>query len=529
MNSSRLRSLLPALVLTAVFSWSLWQVATTRRAVVAPGKTVLRVGHWLLHAGMRESFAQAISDYEKLHPDVTVVQLPVPIRTYSSWLRTRLIGANAPDLTGMLTVNEEVAGRHFLALDAYLNQPNPYNAGTPLEGVPWRDTFVDGLDAVRGLFAPVSGEIYGVNLQINTLRLYFNRKLLRAVTGSDSPPATFAELQALGGRVADYNARTGARLVPIASCGPYATFLFNTLVPSQTQRLLVESNPARNLTFSQHELAAAFLKGELSYSTPALRSGLELMRDVTALMTPGFDQLQRDDALFAYLQQQAVMLYAGSWDYGVLVRDGPFPTGLVTLPLPGPEHPGYGRFVLGPASESAGSPEATFGIARTSPHPELALDFLQFLSSRTVAENFSRQSHRIASIVGTPPPPDAPGLAPVLGGEVGGFLLDFTGFGGGNTLNLFRRNLHLALGPKGDADNFIKALEARLPETLRQDMEQHLDSQQRMICRLDAQLAFELTRPPAAAGSDPSEEWLVLAEAQSLRQHGYLPLRKEMP
>ena len=60
-------------------------------------------------------------------------------------------------------------------------------------------------------------------------------------------------------------------------------------------------------------------------------------------------------------------------------------------------------------------------------------------------------------------------------------------------------------------------------------MEQHLDSQQRMICRLDAQLAFELTRPPAAAGSDPSEEWLVLAEAQSLRQHGYLPLRKEMP
>jgi multiple sugar transport system substrate-binding protein/raffinose/stachyose/melibiose transport system substrate-binding protein len=56
------------------------------------------------------------------------------------------------------------------------------------------------------------------------------------------------------------------------------------------------------------------------------------MRDVTALMPPGFTQLQRDDALFAYLQQQAVMFYAGSWDYGVLVRDGAFPTGVVTLP-----------------------------------------------------------------------------------------------------------------------------------------------------------------------------------------------------
>ncbi len=515
-------SSVPYLVLGLVFAWSFWHVASTRRAGNEPGKVTLRIGHWLLHAGMRESFDLAIADYQKLHPDVSIEQIPVPIRAYSMWLRTRLVGETAPDITGLSAVGEETAGRYYLPLDAYLSQPNPYNAGTPLEGVPWRDTFVDGLDSVRQLLGPISGELYGVNLQINTLRLFYNRNLLRAVTGSDTPPATFAQLRALGDQIAAYNVRTGARLVPIASCGPYSRYLFNTLVPSQTQRFAVNSSPSLNLNVSQQDMATAFLRGEWSYATPAFRSGLELMREVTALMPPGFSQLERDDAIFAYLQQQAVMFCAGSWDYGVLVRDGPFPTGITSLPLPDRQDPKYGSFVLGAISEAAGSPEAILGITRTSRHPEVALDFLHFLSSRRIATIFSRESHRIAAIVGTPAPPDAPELAPVLGGEVNGFAVDFFYLAGGNTSRAFQNNLHLALGPKGDLDAFIRAVETALPDTLRRDLGQMAIGQQREIRRLDAQLAFALTRP------DPQpSEWSRLAEAQSIRQQERLPLVQE--
>jgi len=522
MKRAPFSSLVPYLVLGLVFAWSCWHVATIRRAAVETDKVTLRIGHWMLQAGMRESFDLAITDYQKLHPEVSIEQIPVPIRSYAMWLRTRLVGETAPDITGLSAVGEEIAGRYYLPLDSYLSQPNPYNAGTPLEGVPWRDTFVDGLECVRNLLGPVSGELYGVNLQINTLRLYFNRNLLRAVTGSDAPPATFAQLRDLGDQIAAYNARTGAKLIPIASCGPYSRYLFNTLVPSQTQRFAVESSPSLNLAVSPQDTATAFLRGEWSYATPAFRNGLELMREVTSLMPPGFSQLERDDALFAYLQQQAVMFYAGSWDYGVLVRDGPFPTGVTSLPLPDRDDPKYGRFVLGPISEAAGSPEAILGITRTSRHPEVALDFLRFLSSRRIATIFSRESHRISSVVGTPPPPDAPGLAPVLNGEVNGFGIDFTYLAGGNTNRAFQNNLYRALGPKGDLDDFIKSVEATMPENLRRDLAQAALGQQREIRRLDSQLAFALTR------SDPKpSEWSRLAEAQSIRQQERLPLVQE--
>lgn len=523
MNSDRFRNFLSAFVLLGAFLYSAWHVLTIRRAESDPDRITLRVGHWLMHAGMREAFAEAIADYEKLHPHIRVEQIPVPIRTYAAWTRTRLVGGTAPDLTGMLTLNEELISRYFLPLTSEVENPNPYNVGTPLEGVPWRETFIDGLQAARN-FTPTSGEICGVNLQINTQRLYFNRALLRAVTGSDQPPSDFASLLALGPQVDAYNQRTSRRLVPIASCGPYAQYLFNALVPSQTQRLALSLSPNRNLVVRPVELAEQFLAGHLDYNSPALRSALNLMREVTSLMPPGFTQLQRDDALFTYLQGNAVMFYAGSWDYAVLVRDADFDTGITRLPLPSLDDPRYGEFMLGPISEVAGSPEATLGVVRSSPHPQEALDFLRFLSSHRVAGNFSRLSHRISAINEAAPPPDAKGLAPQLGGEVNGFTLDFEWLGGKTAFTLFQRNLHLALGPNGDVDAFASLLNQEFPRALRQDVAHHLTRVQRDIQRLDSVLFLHLTLEE----DDPrASQWTRHAEIQHLRQSErlrYLPL-----
>lgn len=519
----RLLAFLPYALLLGAFAWSLLHVARRGRPAADDGRPVIRVGHWLMHAGMRESFDEAIAAYEKIRPDVRVEQIAVPVRTYSSWLRTRLVGGNAPDLTGLLRIDEEQVTRNFIPLDEWLAEPNPHNAGTALEGARWIDTFVDGLDNVRQTYGAVSGLTVGANIQINTQRLYYNKDLLRRVTGSDEPPADFAAFRALGEKVAAYNARTGARITPVASCGPYANYLFGALLPSQTQRLAVDRSPSLNFYYAHHELALSFLRGELGYREPALRASLELMRDVTALMPTGFMQLQRDDALFAYMQQQALMLYAGSWDYGVLVRDGDFSTGVTRLPLPGADHPRYGAFVLGPTSEAAGYPEGVFAIARTSPHPEIALDFLRFLTSRPVAERFTARTHRISAIRTTPPPPDAPELAPSLDGEVGGFLVDFSLLPGQSAAGLFSRNQHLALGPQGDVDAFVNAIEPALPAALRSDLTALTNGQLRELRRLDAQIAFELTRPDG----DPAR-WTRLAEAQHVRQHERLPILLEL-
>jgi ABC-type glycerol-3-phosphate transport system substrate-binding protein len=511
---SSARTLLAALLVLGLFGYSVVHVLATRRAAEPPDVATIRIGHWLMHAGMREAFDEAIADYEKLHPGVRIEQIAVPLRTYAAWTRTRLIGGTAPDITGMLTLNEDLIARYFLPLTEEVDQPNPYNTGTPLEGLPWRETFVDGLLAMRAL-TPTSGEICGVNLQINTLRLYYNRELLRAVTGGDEPPADFAALLALGPQVEAFNQRTGRRIVPIASCGPYAQYLFNALVPSQTQRLALELSPQRNLRVFSFELATLFLRGEIGLDTPALRRALELMREVTALMPPGFTQLQRDDALFAYLQGNALMFYAGSWDYGVVVRDAAFSTGIAPLPLPSPEDPRFGPQTLGAPSEAAGLPEAMLGVVRGSRHPEIAVDFLRFLSSHRVAGRFSAESHRISAIVGAAPPPDAAELAPRLEGEIAGFPLDFQFFGSNTAYNTFHRHLHAALGPRGDVDRFVALLDQDLAPALRQDLTHHTTRLQRDLQRLDALITLHLTLPP----EDPRREgWTRHAETQHLRQ-----------
>ncbi|MFH1499220.1 MAG: extracellular solute-binding protein [Verrucomicrobiota bacterium] len=519
---NNLRNLAAAVMLTAVFGWSAWHVLSPRADTPTDDRVVIRVGHWLLHAGMREAFDAAIADYERLHPDVSVEQIPVPIRTWPSWMRTQLIGGTAPDITGLLTANEELTSRHFIPLNEHIGEPNPYNAGTPLEGVPWIDTFVDGMAAMRNL-TPTSGDIHAVNLQVNTLRLFYNRRLLAEVTGTDEPPADYAALRRLEEQVARHNQKTGRHLVPIASCGPYAQYLFERLLPSQTQQLAVSLSPADTFNVQPAELARLVLEGDLSYArTPQLRSSLNLLRDVTSLMSPGYNSRQRDDALFDFLQQRAVMICAGSWDYAVFERDGDFSVGIMPVVLPAADDPEYGRFVLGLPSEANGSPEATLGIVRTSKHPDIALDFLRFLTSRGIAQQFSDTSLRMSSVATVAPPGRAAGLAPRLEGEVAGFMPDFNYFGGGNANLVFKRNLHLLTSRDGGTEVFAQKLDAELPDALRRDMQIHTDRVRRDIRRLDAHLGLLLTRE-TADGETPWEPIFETRHARQVEHHTYRP------
>ncbi len=514
MKFSGLRRHLALGMLALIFGAATWHVYSHRRAPAGAETVELYLGHWLLHTGMREAFDAAIAGYRELHPHVIIRQIPVPVRSYEAWARTQLIGGTAPDITGMLRLNEELISRHYLPLTPHLDRPNPYNRGTALEGVPWRDTFVDGLTAMRNL-TPTAGEVCGISLQVNTQRLYYNRELLREVTGSDVPPADFAGLLAFGREVAAYNRRTGAGLVPIAGCGPYAQFMFDLLLPSQTQRLTLEASPNRNLRILPVELAGLILGGGIDYDTPALRRSLELLHDMAGLLTPGYRQLQREDAIFTYLQQNSVMLYAGSWDYAVLRRDGAFTTGIVPMPMPAPDDPVYGELTLGPVSEAAGNPEAMLGVLRSSRHPEVALDFLHYLSSQPVAAAFSRISHRVSSVIGTPLPPAGDRLAPRLEGELPGFTPDFRWFAAGSSSNFFQRHLHGALGPHGDVAAFAARLNAEMPRHLRQDLAWHLQQIRRDVQRLDGLVAFHLTLPD----DDPRRSaWTRHAETQHVRQ-----------
>jgi len=497
-------------------------ITETASASTAPAQIKLHIGHWLLHTGMREAFDATIEDYQRLHPEVRITQIPVPIRFYPAWARTQLIGGTAADITGMLALNEELISRYYLPLTEWLDKPNPYNTGTSLEGVAWRDTFFDGLSGMRALTA-TSGEISGIILQINSLRLYYNREMLIEITGNDTPPRDLAGIKTLAAQIDAYNQRTGKSIIPIAGCGPYAGFAFDRIVPSQTQRLALERSPNRNLQVSTLELATLILDGVFSYTkTPELRSSLELMREISLLLTPGFMQFQRDEAVAAYVQQRSLMLIAGSWDYATLIHGVPFETRALPVLGPSTADPQFGQFTLGQVAEPMGI-EGSMGIIRSSPHPKAALDFLHYLTSQSVAERFSQISQRLSAILDTRVPSNLEQIKPQLNGEIPGFTVDFRSFSTGHSAQHFQRYLHKIIGSQADVSGVVEHLDDELPHYLRADITAHLRHLRRDVQRLDTTIALHYT---LATDHRARPNWRRHGEVQHLRKLDSLRYRR---
>jgi multiple sugar transport system substrate-binding protein/raffinose/stachyose/melibiose transport system substrate-binding protein len=302
----------------------------------------------------------------------------------------------------------------------------------------------------------------------------------------------------------------------MAMCGPYFDYLGNRLLPSQSQKLMLRVSPMRDLALEAHEAALLWLEGTLSPTQAEFQSTFQLLRDTTQLMPIGFAQMQRDDALFMFLQGNAVCFIAGSWDFGVLVRDGPFPVNVDRIPMPGPDDPRYGHFTLGQVSEAALNHEAALGIVRHAEHPELALDYLRFLTSPEIARMFSDYSNRVSNVLDVPPPAGAKALAPELGGAVAGIASDLPLMSGRFTKTLFDRNLYRVTGTSGSVAEFTAALVAGMPGAVAADLQRFLRDERLEIERADGLLGLQWTQPDG-----PNPHWRVTVEGQHQRESQY--------
>src|SRR5207253_9887425 len=112
-----------------------------------PRQITIRFAHWQLENGPRDAFEKIAAEYSKLHPGISVEQLPIPERIYPNWFITQLVGGMAPDLIQIgKGSNDERLTRFFTPLSDLASSPNPYNKGTDLEGVPMRETLFDGME-----------------------------------------------------------------------------------------------------------------------------------------------------------------------------------------------------------------------------------------------------------------------------------------------------------------------------------------------------------------------------------------------
>ena len=398
-----LRKNISWLVVAAVMGWAFFVVGTRQGASSKPGEVTIRIAHYQLEPGVREGLDEAAAAYQKLHPNVRVRQEAIPEGTYAQWLSTQLMGGTAPDIIqiGQVPPNQMIAfyARYILPLTPFVPRPNPYNQGTNLEGMPLIQTFKDGM---RKAYVNELQEYMNIPLGLTSMRIYYNKDLLRKLTGTDAAPRNFREFLSVCEEIGRQRQPDGKPYIPIAgSAYHYSNGWSLNMVMPLTYQAFLETDFNGDGLFSKEEMYLGFLSGRLSFAHPAYEKAFQMVREVARFFPHGWAGLNRDEAIFNFAQGRAVFMSTGMWEAEGIQQqaEGKFAIGKMDFVLPDTNDPAYGSVVEGPRYENpeGGMPMA---ITNTSKHPEVALDFLLFLTSQKQNEVFNERLKWIPIIEG---------------------------------------------------------------------------------------------------------------------------------
>jgi raffinose/stachyose/melibiose transport system substrate-binding protein len=521
MNRRQISAGFGFLLLLGCFAYSLLGVFGREREARADNVRTITFAHWQLESGIREALDVLARDYEALHPDVRVRQIAIPERIYPQWIRTQLVGGTASDIIQLgIGMDDEIAARYFLPLSKEVEAPNPYNSGTELAALAWRDTFLDGMNGGWGYRGNLL-DYYGVPLSMFTTRVYYNRSLWRLVLGDTPEPADYEAFLRVCERVREHSERHGVTLLPIAGSRANGPMLVDKLFHSQTQRLYQELNLLPHLRPGGADIGLGLLRGDWSLRHPGFLDALAIAREVGGFLQPGYQSLGREDATFYFIQSRALMIATGSWDSPSFRAQAPFEIGVFDVPLPTRDHPRYGRNTLGPLSEAEIGTGLSFGITRLSRDADLALDFLRFVTSRAGNARFSEISGWLPSVIGVEPAPEIAPFLPVADGYVNGFDINLN-YVGSDSRRVIDAAQNTLIGPAGGVERFVGVLERELPAAIRQDLERLVRDSRHNLSRQDvigAAYLF-LSRHEPALAAEAADRRSRILEGQ-VQQEAY--------
>jgi raffinose/stachyose/melibiose transport system substrate-binding protein len=427
------RTYFALLVVAAVFAWSALSIATFRAQHEKPGEIVIRLGHWQLEASVREGIDEMAAQYQKLHPNVRVVQDAIPEGTYGQWVSTQLMGGTAPDILqvgAQLPDNIWISyyNRYFQPLSRYVYSPNPYNKDTELADTPLRQTFKDGM---KTAYVAEMQEYMSFPLSLFGVRIFYNKDLLKKLTGRDEAPLDYREFLAVCEQIkSQTNAVSGQAYIPIAGSAYHFGHWDSMMFSPVTYGCIRRADFNRDAFVGNDETYVAFRTGMLDFYYPPLACWLKMVREVTDEFQTGYTGLGRDEAVFLFAQQRAVFMTTGTWDARSLQEQakGQFEVGIMDFPIPSPDDPVYGGVVEGRIYESPGA-GFRFAITRSSQNFDVALDFLMFLASQKGNERLNEIIGWIPAIKGTEIDPLLQAFEPHLEGIYGAVSFSL----GGNT------------------------------------------------------------------------------------------------
>lgn len=415
---------------------------------------VIYLVHWHLESGFREALEVVIADFEAFHERlgrrVKVIPRAIPHQYYDPWLNTNLVGGTAPDIM-------EIQGnwwrldtllQNFRQLDTMGGAPNRYNdlewvaevmgdvdlhrntteaqrkldkqLAKPLylgdyidslpqdlraflKGAALKDALTDGM---LGGFNYELGAYYSCPTSAAPMRIFYNRDMIRRV-GYDRPPEVLHEFFEMCDQLQTLTTERGLQVVPIAA-------------HNQITRPLLLDRWARAFTYQDNfkhdwlltgdiQTSAVFGNweaGKWSFYDQVPRAYFQSARKLASYFTPGFMSMQRDQANFAFVQERSAMTISTALDASYMFGSTDFEVGVMNFPLPGPGDPhGWDQIAdmgIGEVSDMTG----LFGLSSRSENPELAKEFVQFISSMIWNERFNRMARMVPAAVGAQAAPN---------------------------------------------------------------------------------------------------------------------------
>lgn len=371
---------------------------------VSDDRIVLRMTHWQLEAGVRDTIDTMAREFEVAFEKETkkklrIVQNPINEKAYKQYVQTQCIGGTAPDLVEVGFYDGAYTRRFFLSTSDFVTVPNPYNKGTSLEGMPWADTFRDGM---YNALDTETMEYYGAPLSMVTQRMFYNKRLLKEAMGTDQPPTNYREFidycQKLEAWAAKKNIQ-GFRAIAGSEylMGTLLSWSINPL----TFDLMNKSDLNMDGNVKELETLVSYVEGNYSEKSEGLRKGHELIHSFTKFFPSAFMSQKRDDAGFRFARGTGAFIVSGAWDANSYFQSADFPIGICSFPLPARTDPEFGKFMSGPLSEAAEGGAMRFGVTKFSRNPDVAVQFLMFLTSQKNNEWLNKKFKWIPIIHGT--------------------------------------------------------------------------------------------------------------------------------
>jgi len=251
-----------------------------------------------------------IKEYKDLHPEMQIELVqPPPVASGSvsarEYIVTNMTANTIPDMVGTLSRDqvEEVTKGWWVALDPYLDLPNPYIAAGKDGSKRWIDEFYQvPFESQR-----VLGFHYNLPYDLVTSMLFYNKDIFDKVGAKI--PETVTQLLDIFKKLKD------AGYVPYGGIGSW--FMYETLGQlggSIMAGLTPKVNPNGG-SATYEEVACAIQRGIFRANTPEYREWMRVMKEIAKYRTP--DWIDKNaNAITKWLHGEIVVVEDGTWRIG---------------------------------------------------------------------------------------------------------------------------------------------------------------------------------------------------------------------